>query len=60
MNFACFQSLTPKRLQEMDQLGFTISKVIVLNIQAWYGRYYFVLFEKDRTNKVIDYLPNYF
>ena len=62
MNVACFQSLTPKRLQQLDALGFVISKIVVFNVQKWFGRYYFVQFERktEQTNKFVDYLPNYF
>lgn len=59
INNACFQSLTPKRLQKLDALGFNITKIVVLNVKKWFGRYYFVLFEKQ-TNTLVDYLPEYF
>lgn len=60
MNTSCFQSLTPKRLKTLDELGFNITKIIVMNIQKWYGRYYFVLFEKQQTNKPVEYLEQYY
>jgi hypothetical protein len=59
LNNACFQSLTPKRLQTLDKLGFTITKIIVFNVQKWYGRYYFVVFEKC-CDGFVDYLEEYF
>jgi tRNA G10 N-methylase Trm11 len=60
INTSCFQSLTPKRLEKLDELGFNIKKIIVMNIQKWYGRYYFVLFEKQPTNKPVEYISKYF
>ena len=60
MNTACLQSLTPKRLKKLDELGFSITKIIVLNIQIWFGRYYWVLFEKNQTNKLVEYIADYF
>jgi len=60
INTACFQSLTPKRLKTLDELGFNITKIIVMNIQKWYGRYYFILFEKNQACKPVEYIANYF
>jgi hypothetical protein len=60
LNTACFQSLTPKRYKRMEDLGFTVTKLVVFNVQKWYGRYYFIVFERASTNKFVEYLPNYF
>jgi hypothetical protein len=60
MNNSCFQSLTPKRLKTLDNLGFKINKIIVMNIQRWYGRYYFVLFVKNSNINPVEYISDYF
>jgi hypothetical protein len=62
MNGKSFLSLTPKRLNLLSTLGFGISKIIVLNIQQWYGRYLFIVFENDieQTNKMVISIPTYF
>jgi hypothetical protein len=60
MNAKSFESLTPKRLQRLSSLGFDISKIIVLNIQCWFGRYYFLVFERNITNKPVISIPTYF
>lgn len=46
MNMACFSSLTPKRLEKLKQLGFTISNIVTFNCNYWYGLQLFVLFDK--------------
>jgi hypothetical protein len=53
MNAKSFQSLTPKRLAKLNELGFYIHNVVCLNIQKWYGLYYFVLFKKQKNNLFI-------
>jgi hypothetical protein len=62
MNGKSFLSLTPKRFNLLSTLGFDISKIIVLNVKQWYGRYLFVVFEKDieQTNKPVISISTYF
>ena len=59
MNAKSFQSLTPKRLAKLNELGFYIHNVVCINIQKWYGLYYFVLFKKE-PNKLFIGLKDYF
>jgi len=50
----CFESLTPKRLQTINENGFFIQKITIINIKKWRGRYY--LIELNRTyNPSFDY-----
>lgn len=50
----CFESLTPKRLQNINENGFFIQKITTINIKKWRGRYY--LIELNRTyNPSFDY-----
>lgn len=53
INAKSFQSLTPKRLTKLNKLGFYIHNVVSLNIQKWYGLYYFVRFVKEPNNSFI-------
>lgn len=53
INAKSFQSITPKRLITLQKLGFFISNIVLLNIQQWYGLYYFVLFTKKHNDFVI-------
>ena len=46
-NFNCWNSLTPKRLDEIKALGFYLSNVVVCNVKKWSGRYYFLIFTKS-------------
>lgn len=59
MNAKSFQSLTPKRLHKLNELGFYVHHVVCLNIQKWFGLYYFVLFKKEKNNCIIP-VKNYF
>ncbi len=46
LNNQMLNSLTPLRLQKYKELGFVIVFIRILNIQRWYGRYYWVCFKK--------------
>jgi len=50
INAKSFQSFTPKRLTKLNKLGFYIHNVVCLNIQKWYGLYYFILFKKGQND----------
>ncbi len=43
-------SLTPLRLQKMHDLGFNISGIHIINVKQWYGRYYWIIFEKNKPS----------
>jgi hypothetical protein len=47
MNMSCFNSITPKRLEKLKALGFTISSITMFNCSYWYGLQLFVLFDKN-------------
>lgn len=49
-NQALNSHFTPARLSKMWELGFTYSKIIVVADKRWFGRYYFVILEKDCNN----------
>jgi hypothetical protein len=43
-----FLSYTPKRLTLLSERGFGMTNLHVLNIKQWFGRYYFVVFQKGK------------
>ncbi len=45
-NGTCFQSLTPKRLTKYNKEGWYINKIVICNVKKWFGRYYWIIFEK--------------
>lgn len=45
-----FNSLTPHRLTKYKKNNWTITKIHVVSIKKWYGRYYFVVFEKNKDS----------
>ena len=46
LNVQVLNSLTPKRLDEINQNGFYIQKIHIVNDKRWFGRYFFIIFEK--------------
>ena len=59
MNMKCFNSLTPKRLKTLNDLGFTISSITLFNCNYWYGLQLFVLFDKN-SNTCFKYIEKTF
>lgn len=55
----CFESLTPLRQKEINQMGFYISKITMCNVKRWRGRYFFIQITK-RKNDDITYLEGNF
>jgi len=49
-NDRCFATLTPKRIKEIEKLGFYINKIVVCNIKKWRGRYFFIIISKIKTD----------
>jgi hypothetical protein len=60
MSSKCFYALTPKRLYRLEQLGFSISNITVLSTNYWYSTYYFVKWDKNTTNKLVQIIPKTF
>jgi len=44
--------LTPKRLQFLKDKGFYLNKIVVMNISLWWGRYFFIIFKKEKNDFV--------
>jgi hypothetical protein len=50
-NDSCFSTLTPKRLQELNEKhDLYIHNIIVCSIKKWRGRYFFIIFKKGKSN----------
>ena len=60
MNMKCFNSLTPKRLKKLNDLGFTISSMTMFNCNYWYGIQIFIVFEKNNTGNCFKYIEKTF
>ena len=44
-----FNALTPNRLEKYHKLGWAITKIHVVSVKKWFGRYYFIVFEKGKN-----------
>ncbi len=62
INAKSFNALTPFRLAKLEQKGFTMSALTFLNTNYWFQGYYFVVFQRDNTNKLakINIIPKTF
>lgn len=49
-NDACFGTLTPKRLKELNESGWYIHNIVVSSIKKWRGRYFFIIFKKEYSD----------
>lgn len=48
LNHKMWNSLTPRRLNLMKEMGFEITFLRILNIKIWYGRYYWICLKKNK------------
>ena len=55
LNMRSVNSLTPLRLKKWSQLGWNITFLRVLNINKWYGRYYWICFKKGGNQSIIHF-----
>lgn len=60
INTKSFVSLTPKRLKKIEQNGFTIAEMVIMNMNYWYGSYQFIVFKKNQTNKLVKVIEKTF
>lgn len=47
-NINFFNSLTPVRLKKLAEIGFTINHIHITSDKRWYGRYYWIIFSKNK------------
>jgi hypothetical protein len=52
LNNSMVNSLTPRRLAEVANLGFGISHMRVLRVRQWWGNYYWVCFKKGADSMI--------
>lgn len=55
INDYCFSSLTPKRLKDLNEKGLYLHKIVVSSIKKWRGRYFFIIFKKEK-NELMSYI----
>ena len=49
-NDYCLGTLTPKRIKEINELGFYIHKIVVCSVKKWRGRYFFIVLKKEKND----------
>jgi len=52
-------NLLPTRLKKMEDAGFGITRIHVMTISKWYGRYFFIVYEMGKPSIVSYTLKNY-
>jgi hypothetical protein len=50
LNHRFLNLLTPNRLEKLRDCGFYLNQLHIFNDKRWYGRYYYVIFTKERSN----------
>jgi hypothetical protein len=55
----CYNSLTPARMFVINNNGFYLNKVTSCTIKKWYGRYYILVFTKNKNDNFNYYLEMY-
>jgi hypothetical protein len=46
-NDRCISTLTPRRLDILQNHGLYLHNIVVCNVKKWRGRYYFLIFKKE-------------
>jgi hypothetical protein len=46
-NDRCLATLTPRRLDILQNNGIYLHSIVVCNVKKWRGRYYFLIFKKE-------------
>lgn len=52
-NKRCLEALTPRRLQILEQRGFSVQKIVVCSVRKWAGRYYFLVLTKQPSSSFL-------
>ena len=58
-NDYCLTGLTTSRLHKLEEKGLYLHKIVICNVKKWRGRYYFVIFTRDK-NPAFEYLRESF
>lgn len=59
VNDKCFSALTTKRLQDLQNDGWYIHKIIVCAVKKWRGRYFYIIFQKKPCEFYKHLITNY-
>jgi hypothetical protein len=59
INHKLMNTFTPVRLERYKQMGWVITKIHVVSIEKWFGRYWFVVFKKGGNSIISWSLKNY-
>ena len=51
-NINFWNGLTPKRWQKLQDKGFFLQKIIIVQDKRWFGRYYYLIFTKENNDFV--------
>jgi type I restriction-modification system DNA methylase subunit len=49
-NDSCFGTLTPKRIIELNEKGLYLKKFVTCSVKKWRGRYFLMIFTKEKCN----------
>tara|TARA_R110000868_G_C10636830_1_gene743726 strand:- start:186 stop:698 length:513 start_codon:yes stop_codon:yes gene_type:complete len=55
-NYNCLNSLNPKRLKELDSMGWYLNNIVICEVKKWRNRYFFMIFSRVKTNDCIEYV----
>ena len=58
-NDKCFSTLTPRRLELLQQRGWGFTSITVCSVKKWRGRYFFIVLEKNKPSVLASLSPNY-
>lgn len=50
INNQAFNSWTPRRFEIFKEKGFYLNKIHIVADKRWFGRYYYLIFTKDKNN----------
>jgi hypothetical protein len=56
-NDYCLSTLTPRRMQMLNEEGIFLHKVVVCSVKKWRGRYFFMIFKRE-PSPAFSYLPS--
>jgi len=50
INEKCFGTLTVKRIKILNDKNLYLHKIVTCSVKKWYGRYYFLVFKKEKCD----------
>ena|SRR3990167_3624165 len=53
LNHKVFNTLTPVRLKDLADKGFYIQRIKIISDKRWFGRYYFIIWQKNKNDFVL-------